>query len=168
MAVATRCSATCTGLSRTLSSPIRAVWCEGLTAIHDGAQVYGGRIRSSPRRAASPQGRAPGGATHPVTGRKALYVNRNFTTRIVGLKRPESDAMLEMLDTPQRNAGVPVPLRLASRLDRLPGTTARQCIIGLLELTSRTKRLGYRVTVKGDKPFHRSHPSPLPVRGGGG
>ena len=34
---------------------------------------------------------------HPVTGDEALYVNRQFTRRIVGLKKEESDAILNLL-----------------------------------------------------------------------
>lgn len=36
---------------------------------------------------------------HPVTGEKALFVNRVFSRHIVGLKKEESDALLEFLYT---------------------------------------------------------------------
>ena len=34
---------------------------------------------------------------HPVTGRRALYVNNNFTTRILGITKGESDVLLPYL-----------------------------------------------------------------------
>ena len=35
--------------------------------------------------------------THPVTGEKALYVNRQFTRHVIGYKQEESDNLLNFL-----------------------------------------------------------------------
>jgi taurine dioxygenase len=48
-----------------------------LTAIHDGARNYAGRQAS---RGEFPRAEHPVVRTHPETGRKALFVNRLFTT----------------------------------------------------------------------------------------
>ncbi len=70
----------------------------GLTAIHDRdffdgktAAAYGGGA-STNRRAEQPVIRP-----HPVTGRPVIFVNPQYTTRIVQLKPAESDAVLRFL-----------------------------------------------------------------------
>ena len=85
-----------------LSDPIKRL-VEGLTAVHDGEHVYRGRYGVDDRGKVFPKAEHPLVRTHPVTGKKALYVNRGFTTRIRALSRLESDALLEMLyRTPRR------------------------------------------------------------------
>src|SRR5499426_2772206 len=70
---------------------------DGLTARHSGEHVYRGRYDVDDRGKTFPQADHPVIRTHPVSGRKALFVNRGFTTRINGLRKNESDAVLEML-----------------------------------------------------------------------
>jgi taurine dioxygenase len=82
-----------------LSDAMKA-FLEPLTARHESSHVYGGRYKSD--EASSRDGKYPSSVhpvvrTHPVTGRKALYVNRAFTTRINELSRTESAAVLRML-----------------------------------------------------------------------
>lgn len=82
-----------------LSETMRA-FLEPLSAVHDGGHVYAGRYGS--KESESRDGKFPSAVhpvirTHPVTGRKALYVNRGFTTRIRGLSRTESRALLDFL-----------------------------------------------------------------------
>ena len=56
---------------------------------------------------------------------------------------------------PQRDAGIPVPLRLAAQLRSPSGTTAAAMHHAMWDYFPH-KRLGYRVTVTGDKPFRRA------------
>jgi taurine dioxygenase len=82
-----------------LSEPMKA-FLAPLSAVHDGAHVYAGRYgtkESDSRDGKFPSAVHPVVRSHPVTGRKALYVNRAFTTRIRGLARNESQALLEFL-----------------------------------------------------------------------
>ncbi|KAI0483929.1 hypothetical protein GGR56DRAFT_611552 [Xylariaceae sp. FL0804] len=70
----------------------------GLTAIHSGfeqaanARARNTHVRREPISTAHPVVR-----THPATGQKALYVNAQFTRRIVELKKEESDYLLKFL-----------------------------------------------------------------------
>ncbi len=80
-----------------LSDPIKALL-DGLTAVHDGSLAWtaGYGARPDPGKT-YPQTEHPVVPTHPRTGRKYLYVNASFTSHIVQLTRPESDALLGLL-----------------------------------------------------------------------
>jgi taurine dioxygenase len=78
----------------TLSEPIKKL-CEGLTALHTSAHVFS-KTRYGRSDKSFPEAVHPVVRTHPVTGRKCLFVNRGFTTRIMELREPESEALLEM------------------------------------------------------------------------
>lgn len=88
--------------------------------------------------------------THPVSGRKSLYVNANFTRSIVGMDPDEGQALLNRL---YRQAEIPeVQVRLRWR----PGTVAfwdnRSTQHYAVHDYGADHRLMERVTVCGDKP----------------
>ena len=82
-----------------LSDPLKRMLGE-LTATHGSEHVYRGRYADrgvDDRKKLYPHASHPVVRTHPETGRKALYVNRTFTTRINELSDSESDALLNHL-----------------------------------------------------------------------
>ena len=133
----------------TLSEPIKKL-IGGMTAIHDGAPYYSERYTTDPGRT-YPRAEHPIVRTHPVTRKKVLFVNRMFTTRIVGLGRGESDAILEML---WRHVETP---EFSMRFKWQPNSIAfwdNRCVQHRAVWDYYpNRRFGHRVTVCGDKPF---------------
>ncbi|RDA96269.1 hypothetical protein CP533_1672 [Ophiocordyceps camponoti-saundersi (nom. inval.)] len=79
-------------------SPLFQQRLHGLRATHSGVeQVNAAAARSSIKRREPVVSVHPIVRTHPVTGEKALYVNPQFTRDIVGMKKEESDAILQFL-----------------------------------------------------------------------
>lgn len=69
-------------------SPRMKVYLEGLTATHDGTRVFG---------PGTPINSHPVIARHPESGKKLIYVNTDFTSKINELSPKESDAILKFL-----------------------------------------------------------------------
>ncbi len=76
-------------------SPKMQAFAETLTAVHDGAKPYTGAYGTKAPEGGWPRTTHPVIIRHPDTGRKALFVNRGFTTRINELKPSESAALLD-------------------------------------------------------------------------
>jgi taurine dioxygenase len=72
----------------------------GLQAEHDILQSFGGRVSEEKReelQRTTPPVAHPVMRTHPETGEGALYVNRTFTSRILGVEADESRELLRYL-----------------------------------------------------------------------
>jgi taurine dioxygenase len=78
-------------------SPTMQAFLERLTATHDGAKPYTGGYGQAAPPGGWPKNTHPVVITHPENRRKALFVNRGFTTKINELERKESDSLLEFL-----------------------------------------------------------------------
>ena len=97
------CFASAVAAYEALSPPIQRL-VDGLTAVHDitkpllkGIAAGHADVDLAEIQAKWPPVEHPVVRTHPITGKKALFVNRNSTTHIVGLTESENDALLPML-----------------------------------------------------------------------
>lgn len=121
-----------------LSAPLQEL-CEGLTALHDAAPHGKPEINAI----------HPVVRIHPVTKRKALFVNQHFTRRIVELSHEESNMLLNYL---VRWIASP---RFTLRYRWHKGTIAiwdNRCTQHFVVSDFDQQRVIHRVTVMGDKP----------------
>jgi len=138
-------------------SPPFVAFLRTLTALHSGVEQAnfsrsgkrGGIVRREPVEHIHPVVRK-----HPVTGDEALYVNRQFTRRIVGLKKEESANLLNFLYDHIDKSG-----DNQARLKWEPGTvvlwdnriTAHSAIVDYGE--SKERRHGARITPQAERPI---------------
>lgn len=126
----------------------------GLTALHDGEAAYTGRYEGvKDEEKDYPKAEHPLIRTHPISGRQAIFVNRIFTTRIVELSKPESDALLKLLfehiERPEHQC------RFHWRENSVAFWDNRHAQHLALWDYYPHRRRGHRVTIKGDAPFYR-------------
>jgi taurine dioxygenase len=136
-----------------LSAPMKRLL-EPLTAMHEGEHVYRGRYGVDDTGRVFPKAEHPVIRTHPVSGRKALFVNGGFTTRITRLARAESDAVLQFLfrhlETPEFQC------RFRWQVNSVAFWDNRCVQHHAMWDYYPQRRHGHRVTIKGDKPFYRA------------
>src|ERR1700751_3396544 len=125
---------------------------DGLPALHDGACVYRGLYANYgvADKAAYPQAEHPIVRTHPVTGKKALYVNRGFTRYIVGIPRDETDAVLAYLYQHAENPLFQCRFRWSANAIAFWDNRCAQHR-AMWDYWPHT-RSGTRVTIKGERP----------------
>jgi taurine dioxygenase len=136
-----------------LSEPMKRML-EGFTAIHDSSKAQTHRHRANAADQQFPKAEHPVIRTHPVTGRKLLYVSRTFTTHIVQLRKPESDAILDMLyrhiETPEFQCRFKWQKHSVAFWDNR--SAQHQAMFDYFP----NRRYAHRVTVCGDRPFYQA------------
>lgn len=137
-------------------SPALREMLDGMTAIHDLTATLqranaGGHTKAdvSAMLEKAPPVEHPVVRTHPQTGRKALFVNANSTTRIVGLTERESALLLPFLCDHIRAPEFQCRFRWAPHSIAFWDNRSAQ---HLAVADYRERRVMHRVTLAGDKP----------------
>lgn len=124
---------------------------DGMVAVHDGGHVYRGLYAGVADKADYPRAKHPVVRTHPETGRRGLFVNRAFTTHLVGVPRDESDAILAYLFAHMEHPNFQV--RFTWQANSIALWDNRSAQHRAIWDYWPHRRYGHRVTVKGDTPF---------------
>ena len=136
-----------------LSAPTKN-FLKGLTATHASEHIYKGRYNDRGKKDSEidcPSASHPVVRTHPETGRKALFVNRTFTTKINELSIHESDSVLEMLF--QHAEHIDHQIRFRWSKNDMAFWDNRCCMHRAIWDYWPEERKGRRVTILGDKPM---------------
>lgn len=125
-----------------------------LHAHHESEHIYRGRyadrgVDDTDRQ--YPRALHPVVRTHPLSGRPALYVNPSFTTRIEGLNKNESDALLKMLYRHQQRPEFQVRFSWSKNAIALWDNRCTQHF-AMWDYWPE-ERKGHRVTIEGEAPF---------------
>ena len=127
---------------------------DGLSATHASEHIYRGRYADRGQKdsdIAFPSASHPVVRTHPQTGRKALFVNRTFTTRINELSEEESSAVLKMLF--EHAESIQFQIRFRWSKNDMAFLDNRCCMHRAIWDYWPEERKGRRVTIKGDRPL---------------
>lgn len=138
-----------------LSDPMQR-FLDGLTATHDLTKMLQRAIERGnsdadldSMRATHPAEHHPVVRRHPATGRKALFVNGNFTTRIDELSDPESRQILELLFVHVQAPEFQCRYRWTS------GTLTlwdNRCLQHYAVPDYTSRRVMHRLTIRGERP----------------
>jgi len=134
-------------------TPAFQTFLAGLTATHSGDRSYRRTNRLlgiNDRDRVFPEAVHPVVRTHPVTKRKALFVNEGFTTRINELSEEESRAVLDFLYVHSTKPAFQVRFHWQPHSVAFWDNRAVQHI-AMWDYFPQV-RSGYRVTIKGDRP----------------
>ena len=144
----------------TLSGGLRATL-DGLGAVHSAGLAYGtggllDQVKDLTSMAIAPSEEAhaeqvhPVVVVHPVTGRRALYVNPVYTTRFAGWTKEESQALLAHLHRHSINENFTCRLRWS--VHTLAIWDNRCTMHNALNDYAGVRREMYRTSVKGGEP----------------
>ena len=126
---------------------------DGLIAIHESEHLYSGRYEDrgvNRDNIKMPVANHPLIRTHPITGKKAIYVNRTFTTGIKGMNKNESSSILDFLF--EHCEHVNFQIRYRWNKNDMAFWDNRCTMHRAIWDYWPNERKGRRVTIKGDKP----------------
>ena len=133
-----------------LSNPMKK-FLNNLYASHESEHFYRGRYNKINENIKYPSSIHPVVRTHPVTKKKALYINRFFTTKIEGLSKDESSIILNYLF--EHCEKTDFQIRYRWQQNDMAFWDNRCTLHKAIWDYFPNERKGRRVTIKGDKPY---------------
>ncbi len=143
-----------------LSEPLKEM-IDKLQALHEGAPAFSwalldpanidGAERLEKMNQESPGAVHPVVRIHPETNRKAIYINRSFTTRILGLSEVESRNLIDLLCEHCEQVAFQMRWKWA---EGDIGIWDNRCAMHCAVMDyGKAHRVMHRITLQGDRPY---------------